>query len=741
MARYYPSNKLPPVRYHGIAHGSWSYGFDFPTSPVQEVYEFVTDKTTAGVLRRTRNAENNQGVPADSLLATFVSPPLDAQTISGTFQCCFRMLCNWQGTGLATAATGRMKVHIYIAVGQTREVRHTLLDNYLDTVDLTTSGIGRWQTLASAQALTSGDALEGDVVVIEYGGRFVTISPLINPITYPPTEWAFMQMQYTGNAGNADAVNGDTSSSRESWLEFSNGLSLLPVSAPPANDACADAIVIASLPYASDDIDTSESTDTKRAVWWTWTAPSNMRVCLRAAGTTYVCTITLMTGGCGALVTSLGLEGTSDYGPHRSQAMRIFDAVMGTQYWFRLTSESDDESAANSGGCCRFEVVEQGTPQTDDLYLPSAQLFAFREGVLNMGKVLDQTLTSCAFDFSLRPMLEPFHPGSPTRSVVRCYVGLHNFELVEIFTASDLDVGLAEIDYIGDPWSVPIVGVPPAKSYITQAGMLHQSWFGNGYLYVFNNGTTLSGNPAAYYGYPSSNDNYSALKSISAIDGDNQPGAPFADVVNQLAYETPNPTGGAGWSIAFDEVNSILYYVSGGFYFPGGTEIRTFNVATQTAGPIFATLAPQGPFGFGLRGLVYLADGGLLVCNGNVVQRLNSSGTVIQTFTPSIALDSQLLVDVCLTQDATAFWVIDEQSTRIFKFDIASGTELMTFQPYTLSNSLIQMAIYQPLLPPPPPGDCPGETGPSSDGLPYNPPDFDPCEGSGTASGSANTGA
>ena len=308
-----------------------------------------------------------------------------------------------------------------------------------------------------------------------------------------------------------------------------------------------------------------------------------------------------------------------------------------------------------------------------------------------------------AFDFTLRPMFEPFHPGTPTNSVVRAYVGLHNFELVEIFTASDLDVGLAEIDYIGDPWVVSLIGIHPSHSALTHAGMLHEAWFGNGYLLVLNNGVTVSGFPAAYYGMPSSNDNYSALKSISAIEADNQPGAPFTDVVNLLPYETPNPTGGAGWTSTIDEVNDILYYVSGGFYFPGGSEIRTFNIGTATPGPIFATLAAEGAAGYGLRGLEYLQDGGLLVCNGNVVQRLNSSGSVIQTFTPSIALDSQLLIDICLTQDATAFWVIDEFSSRIFKFDIASGVELLTFQPYTFSRSLIQMAIYQPVIPPAPP--------------------------------------
>ena len=329
--RWYPSNKLPPVRYHGSSAGTWDSGFDQPACPVQDVYEFVADKTTAGTIRRTRISECNQDVPIDPQLATFVSPPLAAQTIGGSFQCCFLMYGRWVGTGLASTATGRYRVHIYIAVGQSRTVRHTLLDNYQDTVDFTTSGLGRWQTLATAQSLTTGDALLGDVVVVEIGARFQTINALINPITYPPTEWAVINMRYSGNAGNADAVNGDTGTVRESWIEFSNGLTALAATPPPANDACADAIVIASLPYASADVDSSGLTDTKRAVWWTWTAPANMRVCLRAAGTTYVAIVTLMTGGCGALVADIGLEVTSDYGPHRSQAMRIFNAVSGTQ--------------------------------------------------------------------------------------------------------------------------------------------------------------------------------------------------------------------------------------------------------------------------------------------------------------------------------------------------------------------------------------------------------------------------
>jgi hypothetical protein len=51
---------------------------------------------------------------------------------------------------------------------------------------------------------------------------------------------------------------------------------------------------------------------------------------------------------------------------------------------------------------------------------------------------------------------------------------------------------------------------------------------------------------------------------------------------------------------------------------------------------------------------------------------------------------------VKLTADGLACWAIDEATGRLFKFNLATGAELTTVQPYGLPGTLVQMAIYQP---------------------------------------------
>jgi hypothetical protein len=162
------------------------------------------------------------------------------------------------------------------------------------------------------------------------------------------------------------------------------------------------------------------------------------------------------------------------------------------------------------------------------------------------------------------------------------------------------------------------------------------------------------------------------------------------------------------WAIAFDETGDWLYYTSSGFYEPvGGVSdvIRRHNLTTSV-NEVFATIPLQGTNNPGLKGLQVIPGGGVLVCNGTIVHRLNAVGTIITTYTPSIALDSQSLCDVKLTADGTELWVIDEATTRLFKFNLATGEEVVTFQPYLIRGTLVQMAIYQPEGVTPPSRPC-----------------------------------
>src|SRR5262245_64382076 len=101
--------------------------------------------------------------------------------------------------------------------------------------------------------------------------------------------------------------------------------------------------------------------------------------------------------------------------------------------------------------------------------------------------------------------------------------------------------------------------------------------------------------------------------------------------------------------------------------------MKRYNVLSATQLPDFATIPLQPGNNPGLKGLRFLPGGELLVCNSTVVHRVDALGVIVQTYTPSIPDDSQSLCDVQLTADGLAFWVVDEPTTRLFKFDIASG--------------------------------------------------------------------
>src|SRR4030095_3654920 len=371
---------------------------------------------------------------------------------------------------------------------------------------------------------------------------------------------------------------------------------------------------------------------------------------------------------------------------HRSQAFVRLNVAAGTQYWVEVADDF------NGGGVTRSKVFYKPTAyQDDDLFLANAGIFVLRNGqLINYGGSWgDYAPTGIGIDYTKRPIIDI--QDDSTHTGERVLLGLHPYELVEFADVYDLN---RELDFIGDPWVMP-GNAHPAQLQVTSTGLLYQAWFGNGYLY-----TSGSGTRPAFLNTVSNNASYSALKSIDAISGDSQPAAPYSDVERVLDIQVTAP-----WAIAFDETTGVLYYTSGGVYVPvGGDTIKRYDLNTNTQLADFATVPLQGTKNPGLKGLALLNDGGILVCNGTVVNRLNQAGVVTQTYTPSIAMDAQTLMDVVTTKDGTKFWVIDLWTTRLFQFDVASGAELQTCQSYGEPGSLVQMVLYRhPPAPPSPP--------------------------------------
>lgn len=120
------------------------------------------------------------------------------------------------------------------------------------------------------------------------------------------------------------------------------------------------------------------------------------------------------------------------------------------------------------------------------------------------------------------------------------------------------------------------------------------------------------------------------------------------------------------------------------------TEAQTvfrFDLTTDSFLTDFAALPGPGE-GFALR---ILSDGGVLVADGDEIKRLNSSGTVIQTYDTS-GNDSWFALN--LDPDGTTFWSGDFSSADVVRFDIATGAVVDSFNTGTGSSTLFGLSVF-----------------------------------------------
>ncbi len=690
--RFYPTIQVPGVRIESpLRNSTWAGPTTFSQawSETHWTWRLNTSKTDGGALT-THQVNSNQEGDHDLFFARWMTKPLEAQTISGTLQLCFQVSQEWNEglfSGPSNSSSVRFRLYAYIAQGESGAVRHVLCD-VTDSSDFNYDTLMA-KSLASPAALTSGDAEAGDVIVIEFGFRIVS-SPTPAP-TYPPTFFTEIGFRGTGVDG-ADMVAGNTATNLTPWFEFSGTITEQAAPNPPDNDACADAIVVASAPYTSPYIDTTQSADTQRGAWFTYTAERSGMLFASLLGSNYQCEVDIFEGSCGSLLI-MSQNKDNIAGAHRCQSATSFTAVSGTQYWFRVRNRTTSQNAVNSGGSLRLSLFYRETPQQDDLYLPAGNIGVFREGVLiNMSGELNSVVpTGIAIDYT-GTEIDNLNGG--THATTRLLIASHSSDLIEIIDLATLNRGEFEIDYIGDtPWSDDDAN-HPATLHCTALGLLYIGWFGNGYLYVAGTGTSTP----AILNDVSDSAQVSLIRSIPATAGENQGSQPD-DTEYNVGVDNIAP-----WSITVDEDNGIIYYADGGFYTPvGGQVIKRWEIGVGQMADFATLVAPVGCPNPGIKGMQFIPGGGLLVCNGSEVVRLDSSGAVVMTYAPTLPpLASRCVTDVKLAADGESIWVVDLDS-QLTKFDIDTGDQLLTVQPYLMPNSLTQIAIYQPSGAEPPP--------------------------------------
>lgn len=659
--RYYLTTRSHGVILPGPLRGDWDVDLsgDRLEGLVCWTYLLSTSKTLGGRARfqNLRVDDNVVTDPRDLHLLRFATNPLAAQTITGTLNCCIRS----DSTNFDGSVT-KWHLHVYLAVGNTNVVRQTILNNYIDATDWSALFLSqdRCRALASAQSLGSVAVTAGDRLVIELGAH-------ITATTSDSAAGIALGTLDSGGSVNPDATVGDESGSPAgypdvaNYFDFSGTITELAAVAPPANDACADATIISSLPF-SETLDTTQSVDTNRAVWYQWTAPADGRVIASTIGSNYEAVVLAYTGACGSQTVVTPQRSDSDQWVQRSQGYASWLATSGVTYTIKVSSPNGQFGAAGSGGELHFGLFSQSiTPVDGDLIVSAQFVTVWRDGqMVNLSPAFfGATPTGEAIDYTRRPIADYNSDDFPAldNTKLRLYVGIFgSFAYVEVVDLDTLDFGLSSGDT--NVTFAPDDDDGSAKNLASivfdPQGRLLIGYFGDNY-------SAIGAAPTiAASGW---------IRRVDGVDGLSDPGPAASPEVFEVAFEN---SGAEYIDVTAD--GSTVFYTS------AGRQIKVFNLDTNTQLPDFATLPAQvGVPRPGARGLRLLppgdGSGGLLVTYGDIVYRLDSSGNIIQSYAPSATERAQNLDKIECTPDLGSFWISDQLSTSLFKFNMTTGAQ------------------------------------------------------------------
>lgn len=155
---------------------------------------------------------------------------------------------------------------------------------------------------------------------------------------------------------------------------------------------------------------------------------------------------------------------------------------------------------------------------------------------------------------------------------------------------------------------------------------------------------------------------------------------------NLLAsYDVATTRRGSDW-IDLGADQCTMYYTS------EGSEVKRFDVCTSTQLSDFAPTGTLHQPAFALRLLVagQVGAGGLLVADSQDIHRLNGGGAIVQTYD---APGENCWFALNLDPDSTSFWSADFCTSNVYKFDIATGSVLLSFNTGTPTNTVFGLAV------------------------------------------------
>lgn len=676
-SRYYPTIRPPGSSLFGPPLGTWSAGiFLRDNRGPNGHWTWLLDQSKASGGFITHIDKLALGIGSEDIWSNirWVTPRLAAQTLGGNLQVTMMVSID------AAAVSAVWKLYAYLTVGDSLTQRAVLLNNFVDTHAWTSTGTFRNLTLTAtlpAQAVTSGDR-----IVIELGSRF-------NTAVKGPAYSLFYGTTDGSNVAGADAVDGSTDATKVGWVEFSAGITELGGDHPAiANSTCATAIVISpsALPYQDGPYDTIGSADANKAAWYAYTPTDTERVFVHTFGSNHATQISAFTGTCGAPVLKVDLNTgiNKQVFLGTGQSALAYDLTGGTAYHFRVQCDTSviATQAIQSGGSLVFNIVRYQAPQTDDLYVNCQHILGMRDGlVTNMTSFFyASTPVGSAIDYTGRPLLDS-NTGLYV-TATRLFVGLFGSNaLVEIFDLATLEVAagfLDAIDYFLNVFQGATRSKYENSIVFDQAGRIYLGFLGDA-----TNG--VGSIPNSVQGAIGSADSV-AVRRVDGTHADNQPGHPFA-----LAdrFDVAQDVGGS-WFVEIASDQKTLFYTS------SGTKVKRFDVDANIQLADFATVPSSGPRP-GLRSIRLLppgdGTGGALVANGDNVVRLDGSGNIIHTYTPTATTRAQDLDKVEITNDGQKFWVSDQYTTDLWKFQL-NGTEELHVESALPPGQLCGFSIY-----------------------------------------------
>lgn len=218
------------------------------------------------------------------------------------------------------------------------------------------------------------------------------------------------------------------------------------------------------------------------------------------------------------------------------------------------------------------------------------------------------------------------------------------------------------------------------------AGDLFATVFSAANVVKFDHNGNLLGTFGSGYGTPYATDGTANHPESIVFDSSGDAYVGQADGTRQVrkfdsagnflaAFSPVTQFRGTDWiELAGDE--KTLYYTS------EGTEVKRFDVSTNTQLSDFATGFPDVNAAYALR---ILSNGGVLVADTDRVLRLDSSGNVVQTYlatslepgftcvTTPTPTPCPVIFALSLDPDGKSFWTADLLAGTVWKVDIATG--------------------------------------------------------------------